>query len=274
LFHAEKAVEEAEWGLKKYGDDKGVGSMLLTTTKRILEEVKARPVQADEVDEEEQEVEIQGQEDPTGESAHEQGQEGPAGEQLQAGQDDDEMLFDQFEAERGDDGMLLDQPVLDTAVPVSQAPDGANIGPGLQPEDGPKVSFTPAEVSRTTSGYTTAPSRTTSSNTTAPSRTTSSNTTVPSRTTSVSTAANTTANTESKRVDKRDRSESSNDEDKPPMKKANSLRRRRVMQMSDAAWALCELVSSVELGDEHMRLSGGGGKANVATRIATDTVLH
>jgi hypothetical protein len=234
LLHAEKAVEEAEWGLKKYGDDKGVGSGLLATTKRILAEVKARPIEVDDVDEEEeeeeQEMETDKQEAPQA-SAQEQTQkvqQGPTGQQAQATSSaelpeagHDEMLFDQFEAGRNDDEMFLDQPVLDTVAPVSQAPEGANIGAGLQPEDSPKVSFT-SEVSRTTSGNTAGPSRTTSDTTTAPSRTTSSNTTVQSRTTS----ANVTANIESKRVDKRDRSESSNDEDKPPLKKVNTEQTR------------------------------------------------
>lgn len=230
-MHAEKAVEEAEWGLNKYGDDKGVGSGLLATTKRILAEVKARPVEVDDVDEDEEEKEDEEMEkdkqeapQPSTQEQTQKAQQGPAGQQPPATSSaeqpeasHDEMLFDQFEAERSDDEMLLDQPVLDTVAPVSQAPEGANIGAGLQPEAAPKVSFT-SEVSRTTSGNTTGPSRTTSDITTAPSRTTSSNTTVPSRTTS----ANVTANTESKRVDKRDRSESSNDEGKPPLKKANT----------------------------------------------------
>jgi hypothetical protein len=40
LFHAQKAVEEAEWGINKYGDDKGAGSRLLAVAKRLLQEVE------------------------------------------------------------------------------------------------------------------------------------------------------------------------------------------------------------------------------------------
>lgn len=76
LLHAEKAVEIAEWGLKKYGDDKGVGSELLALTQRTLGEVKAR---VDQEEEEMQEVEAQGQEGPAGEFAQEKSQEGLAG---------------------------------------------------------------------------------------------------------------------------------------------------------------------------------------------------
>jgi hypothetical protein len=128
------------------------------------------------------------------------------------------MLFDQFEAERGDDGMLLDQPypgdIMDPSATVSQPPEGVT-------EDTTEDATVSADVGLTSDpnvGSTSdAPSRTTSGNTTVPSRTTSGNTTVPSRTASNTT----TGDMERKKREKRDRSESSNDEDKPPQKKVN-----------------------------------------------------
>jgi hypothetical protein len=215
LIHAKKAVEEAEWGLNKYGDDGGAGSKLLAITKQVLaetEEAEAHRVG----DDDEEEMEVEGEQQAQGQ----QEVQGPPGEQSQ-----EKHTVGQHET--GDDGeeMLLDQPysgLVDTTATTSLPQ--TDIPQGDMPQaDMPLASFT-SGVSRTTSGATevtrqtsstTAPSRTTSGNTTIPSRTTSSYTTVPGETTSGATGGE----VEPKKREKRDRSSSSNDEDKPPKKK-------------------------------------------------------
>ncbi|CAD0088192.1 unnamed protein product, partial [Aureobasidium mustum] len=59
LFHAQKAVEEAEWGLNKYGDDKGAGSKLLAITKRVLAKTEEAEASGAEEEEDDGEAELE-----------------------------------------------------------------------------------------------------------------------------------------------------------------------------------------------------------------------
>ncbi|KAH0331730.1 hypothetical protein KCU74_g4445, partial [Aureobasidium melanogenum] len=76
LFHACKAVEQAQWGIKKYGDEKGVGTRLLAIADATLREVRAEAAAAmNEGGEEEMDV----------------GKEEEGGEQQTQGMDIDEV---------------------------------------------------------------------------------------------------------------------------------------------------------------------------------------
>ncbi|THX78772.1 hypothetical protein D6D04_05545 [Aureobasidium pullulans] len=93
MFHARKAVEEAEWGINKYGDKQGVDSKLLAAAQRTLADVEADEAQSSKGDDQKQEVVHTG---PLLQEAADIKQE------TEESDEDDEMILEEFEADLGE----------------------------------------------------------------------------------------------------------------------------------------------------------------------------